>query len=122
MTPMVHPGDGTGKPAVRKSEWRAFHGGLATRSNSGQSANRRRRNLLRLADRWGWLGPFLVQGATFAGGLALGGGLVLIGRGEEWRSRSGVMIGVGVACVLFGLLSQLIVKGITRRGTSVVRS
>jgi hypothetical protein len=114
--------DGLEKAHDEKRLGPSFHGRLLIRSSASRADHRNRRMFATFADRWGWLGQLIGQGAIFAGGLAIGGGVMLLRRGEEGRVRPEIMIGFGIGCILFAIVAQLLVKEATRRVTSPSRS
>jgi hypothetical protein len=114
--------DGLEKAYDNKRLRPSFHGRLLIRSSASRMENRNWRMLASLADRWGWLGQLIGQGIIFAGGVAIGGGYVLLKRGEEGRVRPEIMIGFGVGCLLCAIVAQLLVREATNRATSPSRS
>ena len=93
----------------------SFHGLLLVRSKMSLTEYRRRKRLLRIADRWGSLAKLIGQGAIFAGGLAVGGGIMLLRRGEALRGRPGIVILVGGACMAIDL-GPLLLEGDPQEG------
>ncbi len=122
MAPEDRAGDGRVESAGLETSRRSFHSRLLLRSGERLVENRRRWILLRLADRWGWLGQLIGQGTIFAGGLAIGGGAMLISRGEEARALPGLLIAVGIGCVLFVIVARIAAMEMMKRGTTSARS
>jgi hypothetical protein len=100
-------GDGRVEAADIDASRRSFHSRLLIRSKESLVDERRRGLFSGLAAQWGWVGPLIGQGSIFAGGLAIGGGLVLLRRGEGARARPELLITFGIGCVLFAILTRL---------------
>lgn len=93
----------------------SFHGLLLARSKASLTDYRRRKRFLRFADQWGWLARLTGQGVIFSGGLMVGGGLLLLRRGDVLRGRSGIVIGLGVACMVLATLAHFLSKKAIRK-------
>jgi hypothetical protein len=121
MTPENRAGDSWEQADQLEGSKRSFHGQLLIRSKTNLPDAHRLNKLVMLTARWGWITQVLGQGAIFVGGLAIGGGFVLIRRGDPFPGRPGIIIGVGVGCMLFAILAQLLARGASRRWASTAR-
>jgi hypothetical protein len=115
MSSGTRSGQGRDDSGEFKASTRAFHDLLLNRSKDALPPRRRNR-LTKWLDRHPRLKRgisllFLMGcGAIFAGGVALGAGIVLLRRGEELRGRPGMIIAAGLGCMLLTILAGLVVK------------
>ena len=87
-----------------------FHGQLTDRAKIVLPPSRRRGLLAKYSIRGGWLAVLGVigQGALFAGGLAIGAGIMLLRRGEPLKAGPGIMIVIGLGCLVAALAAQIL--------------
>jgi hypothetical protein len=121
MTPDDRPGDGREQTGGLDDKPSSFHSRLLIRSRTGLPDYRQRHKMMKLAEEWGWLGQIAGQAAIFAAGLAIGGGIVLLRRGEPSIYRAAIIIGLGVGCMVFAIVGQLVARGANRRSASHAR-
>ncbi len=91
----------------------SFHDRLLRRSATSLPDYRKARPLFRLAPRTAWLtafGQIVGHGGIFAGGLAIGGGAMLLRQGELLKERPGMMIAAGLVFVALAILSKLLAR------------
>jgi hypothetical protein len=122
MTPENRAGDGWEQAVEFDGSKRSFHGQLVIRSKSNLPDAHRVNKLVMLTARWGWITQVIGQVGIFVGGLAIGGGFVLFKSGERFPVRSRIIIGVGVGCMLFAILAQLLAREASRRWAPTARS
>jgi hypothetical protein len=121
MVPEGRPGDSRVEADDIDGARRSFHSRLLIRSKDSLPDVRRNGVFSRVAIRWSWVGQLVGQGAIFAGGLAIGGGAVLLKRGEEARARPGLLIALGIGCVLFALLTRVLAVEAIKRAAPPAR-
>ena len=73
------------------------------------------------ADWRGAVGRLAGQGAIFIGGLMIGGGLVLLKKGEALAPRPGLMLAAGVGLLVIGLVANLLTRESSGLGPSTAR-
>ena len=101
----------------------SFHDRLLSRSRTCL-AGRKRGRPGRIANRSTWLpatARLIGEGAIFAGGLAIGNGIVNLRLGRPWTGRPGMVIAIGLGCILFAILARLAPKFGASRWTQAVR-
>jgi hypothetical protein len=123
MNPEKLDCDGREKKVVEVSD-PSFHGRLLKSAIKSLPDHRKRRLPFKRPAWTGWpvvLGRLVGQGAIFAGGLLIGGGVMMLRRGEPLADRPGMMIVAGVAFVLLSILSNLLAKESPKPETSAAR-
>ena len=115
MNPENEVGQDRGQVAKPEGRGSSFHNRLLSRSATSLPDYRKARPffLFRLAPRMAWLsaiGQIVGHGGIFAGGLAIGGGVMLLRRGELLKETPGMMIVAGLVFVALAILSKLIAR------------
>lgn len=99
----------------------SFHGHLLISSKTNLPARHKVGRFSRLVDRWGWLGQLVGQGAIFVAGLAIGGGVMISRRGGPSRFSPELIIGLGVGCMLFAIVTQIVARDASRKWNASAR-
>jgi hypothetical protein len=102
----------------------SFHGRLLSRSIKSLPDPRKRRPPFKRPARTGRLVVLVVlvrQVVIFAGGMGIGGGMMLLEKGEPLKGRPALMIGGGIALVVASILLSLAARELTNSETSAAR-